>query len=248
MFGVVSGIAEGVPKTAIFPLLRTETQEVEIVLVVTDMRLDLSSHSVLLDTCVLPVTKETGPFGEDFFELGTDVFALQMRCSNREMDAWKRLLPAFVERCRDWSHTTNCEYRTSIPVSLEAKQSPLCSCAKGHPSPTFKKHKSVRRFSHFVTRAAISLLWGISYLESVGRDLTLDPGQGDMEPNVNGETGGDPGGSAYQVEYCAGCCRERGIRAGGRWFTCSRCKKVGYCSAECQKKDWPQHKSICKSA
>jgi hypothetical protein len=27
---------------------------------------------------------------------------------------------------------------------------------------------------------------------------------------------------------------------------CSRCKKVQYCSKECQRKDWPEHKQVCK--
>ncbi len=28
---------------------------------------------------------------------------------------------------------------------------------------------------------------------------------------------------------------------------CSACKKTTYCSADCQKTDWPQHKPICKN-
>ncbi|AHH01801.1 zf-MYND finger protein [Pithovirus sibericum] len=27
---------------------------------------------------------------------------------------------------------------------------------------------------------------------------------------------------------------------------CSRCKKICYCSKECQKKDWPDHKTYCE--
>ncbi|KAH9841137.1 uncharacterized protein C8Q71DRAFT_440672 [Rhodofomes roseus] len=29
-------------------------------------------------------------------------------------------------------------------------------------------------------------------------------------------------------------------------FVCSKCKKIYYCSRECQKKDWPLHKDACK--
>ena len=30
--------------------------------------------------------------------------------------------------------------------------------------------------------------------------------------------------------------------------TCSKCKRVAYCSKECQKKDWEDHKYDCRPA
>jgi len=31
-------------------------------------------------------------------------------------------------------------------------------------------------------------------------------------------------------------------------FRCSKCNKIKYCSKECQKTDWSEHKKICQSA
>lgn len=40
------------------------------------------------------------------------------------------------------------------------------------------------------------------------------------------------------------CCKVC-VKVGGL-STCGRCEKVKYCSRECQKIDWPDHKSDCK--
>ena len=40
---------------------------------------------------------------------------------------------------------------------------------------------------------------------------------------------------------CANCGKE-----GAKMLSCSVCKKVGYCSRDCQKSDWQFHKRVCK--
>merc|ERR1719353_2483196 len=47
--------------------------------------------------------------------------------------------------------------------------------------------------------------------------------------------------SAAPAAYCGNPgCSQPGI------YTCSKCGMQSYCSAECQKKHWPEHKKMCK--
>lgn len=44
---------------------------------------------------------------------------------------------------------------------------------------------------------------------------------------------------------CNNCKKEEAIK--NNYKQCSRCKKVRYCSVECQKQDWKEHKLNCKT-
>lgn len=44
------------------------------------------------------------------------------------------------------------------------------------------------------------------------------------------------------------CGAEGCQQVGGSIQLCSRCRAVGYCSESCQKKDWPRHKTQCKTS
>ena len=45
---------------------------------------------------------------------------------------------------------------------------------------------------------------------------------------------------------CVGCGAKTG-EDGGELKRCTGCKKTMYCGKKCQKKDWKEHKLICKS-
>jgi hypothetical protein len=57
--------------------------------------------------------------------------------------------------------------------------------------------------------------------------------------------------SVENEKQCAGCGKEEGKQEGGEEVVdlkmCSRCKKVYYCSRECQKKNYRVHKRYCIS-
>ncbi|KAI9016881.1 hypothetical protein DFJ74DRAFT_678681 [Hyaloraphidium curvatum] len=52
----------------------------------------------------------------------------------------------------------------------------------------------------------------------------------------------------YPIRVCAGC-GALGMPDQpeyGAYKKCSRCKLVSYCSKECQRKDWAEHKTVCE--
>jgi MYND finger len=47
----------------------------------------------------------------------------------------------------------------------------------------------------------------------------------------------------YDIKSCRKCSK---MNDGGKNMVCSRCKKVSYCSKQCQREDWPKHRKACK--
>ncbi|KAG7447752.1 uncharacterized protein BT62DRAFT_1004515 [Guyanagaster necrorhizus] len=106
-------------------IVNEDTNLPEIVIILRHVRLDLASHTVVIDCFVLPFTKAlywTLPV------LDRNP-VLTIKTHSAEIKLWKQMLPAITECCRTWSHVDNCEYLTrGIPASLEEFETPLCSC------------------------------------------------------------------------------------------------------------------------
>ena len=101
-------------------------------ILILEVRLDLSSHTITLDACVVG--------GETAFELGfaalldTPEVCHQPDCSEEEIKAWREYLPAITERCRTWSHDSRrCTWIQSrkVPASSDPGTNPLCECGAG---------------------------------------------------------------------------------------------------------------------
>ncbi|KAG2347544.1 hypothetical protein BDR05DRAFT_876468 [Suillus weaverae] len=235
IFAHASGTADGKP-----PLCYAlqEEHKIFVLLYITDLRLDVGSHAVVADAWVMPSSPLSAKV-EAFNKVSGHVMSgsnmKQLGIPVEERKAWMHLLVAATERCRTWEHKTNCEYRVqgAIPLTLEPDESPICSCGAGVGSEAFvKKYPLLRPLAPHVTRAAISPLFALSYMEKVGRP----------EDAVTTKTPPMPASAAAVRHVCAACGKEGGF---GSLLICSRCKVVRYCSAGCQREDWKGHKKRC---
>ncbi|TFY57180.1 hypothetical protein EVG20_g8639, partial [Dentipellis fragilis] len=213
-----SGIQTGPPRR-LFALYDDATNNCDTLLFISDVRYDLHSHTVVCDGYVLPLQHDLmQKIERDFNKLVTSHGGpIRIPAYGDTMRAWKQLLPAFVERCRSWHHRDDCEYvlQERIPLTEEMEQDPLCSCGRGKDIEGMNKEVPWKKFAPYVTRLALSPLFAVSYLESVGRDP-----------------------AAHKCSMCR-------VKGKPKLMACKACKKVRYCSAACQKKDWKAHRPKC---
>ncbi|KAG2153345.1 hypothetical protein DEU56DRAFT_774736 [Suillus clintonianus] len=212
-----------------------EEPQVFAMVFITDLRLDVGSHTMIADAWVMPSSPSSEKF-EAFTKVvkHSDMHMVGMGVEERK--AWMHLLVAVAERCRTWEHKSNCEYRVqgAIPLTLEPNRSPICSCGAGVGTEAFvKKYPMLRPLTPYVTRAAISPLFALSYMESFGT----------LEDDIATKTPPTPASAVAVRHVCAACGKEGG--ASGSLLICSRCKVVRYCSQGCQRKDWKGHKKNC---
>ncbi|KAJ8495750.1 hypothetical protein ONZ51_g1508 [Trametes cubensis] len=220
MFVRATAIQGGPSARRVISLRDEQTNNCDTIFFISDIRYDLQAHTMVCDGYVLPLTHDIMPKITSFLGglvLGNDTATISV--FEGEMQAWKQLIPAFVERCRTWEHGENCEYlaRKQVPLTLEMEVDPLCSCGRGKDVDSLLKVDEWKRYAPYVTRIAISPLFAVSYLETIGRDP-----------------------EAHKCSVCRG-------RGKPKLKACSGCAKVRYCSQVCQKKDWHRHKPQCKA-
>lgn len=333
MFMRFTGAHDGVQKvekSRIFGINDPKNGGVHILIVVSALRLDGANGTIVLDAAAIPLTPtvalRTGPWISSLREgLSTIVV------DEEELKLWKRLLPAYAERCRTWSHKESCEYfkENSIPVSLDFGKSALCTCGNGVFPADFMQDPKTRKqlpkwntVAKYATRVAISPSFSVPMVEEqVGENLIRDQSSKDLgdekdvhleamskligdqdkmrsfmkfmeekqmaqgtssnsqaaigksiEEYLNADKKGraesrskaEPAlkkvvkeptdmealekSMAEMVESsnngCDRCGKEK-QDCGKALMNCAKCRKAKYCSAECQKAAWKEHKKIC---
>ncbi|KAF8593947.1 hypothetical protein BDV93DRAFT_581632 [Ceratobasidium sp. AG-I] len=227
-------------KTRALGLCEPSNGGIYAILLVGALRLDLASLTVLLDTDIIPLSQNRmSIMALSIQKLQNDTPVMQIKTVGHEAVAWKKLLPAYVERCRTWRHKPNCEYKShdAVPLSVELDQTPICTCGEGLGFSSSEWNvRSWKGLLRFATRAAISPLFSVSYIETVaGAVKSLR------------SSAASPLKSPAAVKTPSEACWSCGGPGKPTLSACSKCKKARYCSTECQHRDWKTHKASCKA-
>jgi hypothetical protein len=75
-----------------------------VVVFVSSLRLDLGYQTVVLDTAILPVSAELAPKIGEVRQALTGIGFLSVTVDNDELKLRKQIMPAWMERCRQWKH------------------------------------------------------------------------------------------------------------------------------------------------
>ncbi|SPO04304.1 uncharacterized protein DNG_06987 [Cephalotrichum gorgonifer] len=234
MFMTATGLQGG--QTGLFVLNKRDGGGVQMLILVSAVRLDCASSSVVIDAAVIPLTEEMlkNPKIEEFLLLLRTLEICSLDVDEEELKVWKSVLPALSERCRTWEHLPSCEYKkegATAPLSVKPGDPVLCSCGKGQIPESFIGIPDWEEAaSKEAIRVAISPAFACPLVER-----TVDFG-----PIMPRER---------EVTRCKACAKEEGDLEGDEKLRrCTRCLKTWYCSPECQKKDWKKHRFECKEA
>ena len=205
---------------------------------VNDIRLDLASHTIVADACIIPLTQQNLDKLSPALQRLAGRGLTQIATLDEETRLWKILLPALSERCRTWKHLSTCEYLLKgIPACMEGfEESPLCSCGKGKDLGNFGTRPEWKEFHSEATRIALSPLFSSSI------NKMRPPMKTDVETASSSKSSSET--SKSLTHWCANCSGP----GQPTLLSCSACKQIKYCSRTCQKSHWKTHKSHCSKA
>ncbi|KAJ3211872.1 hypothetical protein HDU67_004197 [Dinochytrium kinnereticum] len=128
------------------------TDKVFALIFATQVRLDASSGTIVVDASVLQVPRDVS--GSEFERIRIDRGFRVGVTDEEERGVWDEMICGWVERCRIYPHKESCEYKTvgfCGPV--------ICGCSMGTAAPGFMDVAEWRPLEGIVSRAAIGLLF-----------------------------------------------------------------------------------------
>ncbi|TXC07331.1 hypothetical protein FocTR4_00003110 [Fusarium oxysporum f. sp. cubense] len=170
MFMIATGLQAG--QTGLFAINHPKRGGIHMLVFVSAIRIDGDAASVVIDAAIIPFTMELITSGrmESFLLILRELECGSIDVDDAELCLWKKALPSMVERCRTWSHSRSCEYKSkgaTIPLSLKDGEQVLCSCGNGLLPENFVSLPEWENAAPNAVRIAISPTYAIPFNEEV---------------------------------------------------------------------------------
>ena len=203
------------------------------IIFVIGFRLEQYDSTVVVDSFVLPLVPElVERFWRELDILRREE-GLGLRCTVNEYKLWTVYIRASIERSRTWNHQSNCNGKLQGGLIDDIQQYP-CRCGAGKVTGEFTSVAQWKPFAPFVTRCLFTPLFPVQCMEQVmGADIVHRVAQ--MQSAKTDD------------KMACWTCKSTKTPTGTQLLSCKGCNKAMYCSKECQKKDWKNHKSSCRS-
>lgn len=214
------------------------------------LRMDISNQTVFLDTAAIMIHSGNGTEYQNVMYNAAQSSYCVVKIDENEAPFWKHLLPLFAERCHQWKHKSDCEYiaKGKIPLSTEQHERSMCSCGLGgFPKDYLKNERYFYKLRKHAVRVAIPVVCSSPIGDD---DVAALPASSAMGPGTQSTPFNQTHGLvqltklAEKKSKCFHCGTSQ-AKNGKALLKCSRCKFSQYCSSECQKADWKEHKRIC---
>ncbi|OTA06053.1 hypothetical protein A9Z42_0067830 [Trichoderma parareesei] len=172
MFKACSGTPRS--QACMFSLSGRRRRDIQALVLVSAVRLDGDTASVVLDAAILPLASHYLASGDsdDLLKRLKLLDALTLQVDDEEMALWKKTIPSFIERCRTWNHLPSCEYTkqgATVPLSLEPGQPWFCSCGNGRMPDDFIAVPLWKLAAKHAVRIAISPVYCAPLVESAAK-------------------------------------------------------------------------------
>lgn len=242
-----SGLQQAGQRVRILRLNHPEKGGVHVIFLGSSLRLDAANSTVVLDAAILPLTLALVHKIRPFLEAISELPSATLTVDDNELRLWKEVIPAMVERCRTWMHKSTCEYRekSHIPLSVEDGESPICSCGNGQLPAKFIAVPKWDSVSRYATRIAISPSYTVPFIEETfPPEIFSSAAESSSNPNISSVLVPSSSTRLEGLNECHNCGKDK-KEDGKELMKCSRCRIARYCSSECQRGDWKEHKKVC---
>lgn len=215
-------------KYQVFGLNNVGNGGVQIIILTSSLRIDLATRAAVLDCAVVALHSRITPSLMEYLgDLGANDKICPVDINDAELELWRRVFPAWVERCRTWSHRADCEYAQEGMVPLSGEQL-LCTCGTGVFRAGFIKgvaHWDV--LSRYAVRVAISPAFWAPFVDEMYRPSSSERVATSIasQPSVTSQASvmSQPQPSG---DRCATCGKDKG-KKGAALLKCAGCKKAG---------------------